>query len=121
MTSITINSAWAIADSRVKCRPEQARSVSRTARIAAKPNRPAASDTTKWMTISSRPANNPIDSRPTISGGCSSAGIAVVASANPAAYSATARSFARTIAPCAIGSGPRIEESRGSSERPPRP
>ncbi len=53
---------------------------------------------------------------PTIIGGCRSDGKTVAAIANPAANSATARSLARTIAPCAIGSGPRIEESRGSSD-----
>ena len=67
----TIRTACTSADIRAKCRPEHARSVSRTARTAAKPNSPAASETAKWMTISSRPASRPIGSLPTISGGCS--------------------------------------------------
>jgi hypothetical protein len=84
--------------------------------MVVKPNSPAATATTKWIGISSSPASNPIGSLATISGGWRTVGIAVAASAKPAANNATARSLARTITRCATGNGPRIDESRGSSD-----
>ena len=85
---------------------------------AEQPGGPTA--TTKWMGISSRPASKPIGSLATISGGWRTVGMAVTASAKPAANNATARSLARTITPCATGNGPRIDESRDPATARPR-
>ena len=84
MTRPTINTTCAMPPTLLKKRPEHSRSVSRIASTAANANSAAASETTKWMTISITPASRPIERLPTISGGCTRVGIAIAASAKPA-------------------------------------
>jgi len=93
-----------------------ARKTSRSATIEANAKSPAPSVTPRWMATSGTGRKKGTGSLATINTGCRKLDKPVIASAEPTATMAMARSLALTMTARGIGRTPRIAVSRGSTD-----